>query len=439
MCYPFFPFKMIHGKDEQVRILSPYSEENIAINTAAACLLKLSNGSKSLEEIIAKLCNHFNSTEDEIRARTMSCIKDFESSGLLWIKKEKMRWFDAPPPDSIFWEITNECNLRCLHCVVSAERKHENELSTQEGLALLNEWRDMRVREITFSGGEPLIRKDFFQLAHAARRNNLAISLATNGTLITPAIADELKTLQASIQVSLDGSTSEIYSRVRGSEIAFDQAIKGIEILVRAGHEITIGTLISMHNVDDIPNMLKLVQRLGAKRFRLIPFIPNGRGKSNSTLELPPERVKAVYTYLLQQRGKWPFEIAALEFEHTFSEPPHYRIDQTQPSECGGALNYCTVTPIGEVLPCHYFEGVTADSVKNQQFSYIWKHSRFLNYFRSLQISDISGYCRQCEWLSVCRGGCKAANFAKKTLFHSNRHCWLVTENKNVHLELDSE
>lgn len=429
MRYPYFPFKMYNNQPNEIRIFSPYDDNDIIINQSAAIFLKLCNGSRSQTEIVKILCSHFKSSEKEIRSHVNKLVLDFEGSGILWVREAKMRWFDAPPPESIFWEITAECNLKCLHCVVSADKKQDGELSTFEGLNLIQEWQRMGVHDITFSGGEPLMRKDFFELAHAANKQNFTIGLATNGTCITPSIANELKKLNVNIQVSLDGSDAEIYGKFRGHKKAFEKATKGIELLSSAGHDITIGTVISNHNIDDIPEMLNLVQDFGVKHFRLIPFIPYGRGRDNSNLELAPERVREVSSYLIEERKTRPFEIMTLEFEHTFSAPPSNKIDLSQPSECGGAIHYCTVTPEGEVLPCHYFEGVYADNVKEKSFSQIWKSSRFLNYFRSLQISDIEGFCKQCDWLPVCRGGCKAANFSHGTLFHSNRHCWIASKN----------
>ena len=81
------------------------------------------------------------------------------------------------------------------------------------------------------------------------------------------------------------------------------------------------------------------------------------------------------------------------------------------------------------ILALQYIYVILPQAIEQVQ---IWKLSRFLNYFRSLRISDISGHCRRCDWLSVCRGGCKAANFSQGALFHSNRHCWLVTENEKT-------
>ncbi|VAW38093.1 Radical SAM domain protein [hydrothermal vent metagenome] len=428
MSYPYFPFRVAPDGDKVVKVLSPYAGDEIKVNRSAAALLKLCNGSRSMDEIVTMLCDKFNSTEAETRGLAEDFIEGFSSRGIVWVKGEKMRWFDAPAPESVFWEITAECNLKCLHCIVSADKKQANELSTKEALSLINQWAAMGVRDITFSGGEPLMRADFFELARAAKEKGCTIGLATNGLCVTPDIAVKLRELEAGIQVSLDGSTAEIYGGFRGNTQAFGQAVKGIDDLVAAGNEVTVGMVISKNNVDDIPDMLDFAEARGVKYFRLIPFIPFGRGEANKGLELSPLQVKDASAYLIEERKKRTVDIITLEFEPTFSAPPAGKIDPSTPVECGGALHYCTVTPKGEVLPCHYFEGVVAENVKVRPFARIWKESRFLNYFRSMRVGDIKGYCGGCEWLAVCRSGCKAANFSRRALFDSNVHCWVVPE-----------
>ncbi len=428
MSYPFFPFKVTGNGNEDYTVQSPYNSAGPKLNLAAVQALDLCDGSKSFDEIVKELSYRFQSSESDISRLTGKLVSDFADDGLVWVRDQKMRWFNAPPPQSIFWEITSECNLRCLHCVVSADKKLDGELTTEEGYRLIREWQEMGVQDITFSGGEPLLRKDFFDLVNAARQSNIGVQLATNGTTITAAVAQELKRLEVPTQVSIDGSNADVYGKFRGRREAFDQAVQGVEHLVSAGIEVTIGTVVTHHNIDDIPEMLKLVEKTGAGAFRLIPFIPYGRGKRNRKLELEPSRMKEITVYLSKRRSDVPFQIIPMEFECTFGPPVTTQVDTSRPSECGGAIQYCTVTPLGEVLPCHYFEGVVADNVKDHPFSWIWSRSRFLNYFRSMQISDISGPCQQCQWLGDCRGGCKAANFSQGTLFESNRHCWVATE-----------
>jgi len=286
------------------------------------------------------------------------------------------------------------------------------------------------VRDITFSGGEPLLRKDFFDLASAAKQRNLELSLATNGTLITPTVARKIRELGFDVQISLYGSTPQVYKQVRGNAERFDDVITGIRNLLSEKVNLTTGTVLTRNNVDDIPDILALVEQLGVPAFRIIPFIPSGRGRENRELELDPSEMRQVYANLREKRASVSLTILPLEFECTFSPPSTEPVDSSRPVECGGAIHYCTVTPTGEVLPCHYFEGVAADSVQNRPFMEVWQQSRFLNYFRSIEIGDIDGCCRQCGWLSECRSGCRATNFSNRDMFGSNHHCWIVKENQ---------
>lgn len=429
--YPYFPFPIEEvASEDEFRIRSPYSNGHCAISDSAADFLERCDGSRPLGQIFDDIAQDYGQPSDAIAAATQPLMDDLTEAGLLWTKRNPMRWFAPPAPPSLFWEITAECNLRCLHCVVSADRKLDGELTTEQGLALIHEWARLGVGTVTFSGGEPLMRRDFFVLSRKAQSLGIQVSLATNGTLINHEVARQIAELGMEVQVSLDGSNEEVYQRFRGRRRAFHQAIAGIQAVLQTGLPVTIGTVFTRHNIDDLSNMLRLVEKLGATAFRVIPFIPFGRGSKHKELELPPPRFKELTRFLRAKRAQLPFQILPLEFELTLDSPPTGRPDPLRPVECGGAVHYCTVTPIGEVLPCHFFEGVVADNVKNHPFGHIWTHSRFLNYFRSLQIQDIDGACQRCRWLSACRTGCKAANFSQGELFASNRHCWVATTNE---------
>jgi radical SAM protein with 4Fe4S-binding SPASM domain len=428
MSYPYFPFFLSRQEADQFMISSPYGDHKV--NRDAAAILRLCNGSRSLVDIVGKLQARYDLDRALIDAKSEKLISNLAAKGLVWIKEKPMRWFNAPSPRTIFWEVTSRCNLQCLHCVVSAGEGAAHDLSTRRSLELIDEWAANGVQEITFSGGEPLLREDLFELAVAAREKNLTISMATNGTLMTSDVARRCKALGFDVQISLDGSTAEIYGAVRGHKEAFADVMNGIRNTLSAGINLTVGTVLTKNNVDDIPELLKLVERCGIPYFRLIPFIPSGRGQQNRDLELDPLQVKKVSEELVAQRDLWPFTILPVEFELTFSAPSGASLDRSRASECGGATHYCTVTPSGAVLPCHYFEGVVTHSVRNSSFMEIWRNSRFLNYFRSIEIGDITGYCHDCQWLADCRGGCKAANFSYRDPFQSNRHCWVAGENQ---------
>ncbi|TAN38743.1 MAG: SPASM domain-containing protein, partial [Candidatus Methanoperedens sp.] len=143
----------------------------------------------------------------------------------------------------------------------------------------------------------------------------------------------------------------------------------------------------------------------------------------------PPAQVKEVIQYLHEMRGKTRLDFVPFEFEEMLDggvcpDPPA----PDQPLQCGGAVAYATITPAGEVLPCHFFEGVRADSVKSDTFRDVWYRSRFLNYFRHLRVADLHGNCSTCTWLPRCAGSCRAVNFAKGDLFGGNKACWVSHE-----------
>ncbi|NHJ31387.1 MAG: SPASM domain-containing protein, partial [Asgard group archaeon] len=100
--------------------------------------------------------------------------------------------------------------------------------------------------------------------------------------------------------------------------------------------------------------------------------------------------------------------------------------------KCDGAVAYATITPSGEVLPCRFFDGVRAENVKSLPFRDIWYQSRFLNYFRSLRVSDLHGNCAKCYWLFRCAGSCRAFSFAEGDLFNGNKTCWAWLENEHL-------
>jgi sulfatase maturation enzyme AslB (radical SAM superfamily) len=262
MLYPYFPFTLKRKENGKFFISSTYGTSEI--NNAAAAILRLCNGNRTMEAIAETLQQHYHLTPSEVHSIVDSFLKTLSAKGLVWIKNKPMRWFNAPAPPSIFWEITSRCNLLCRHCVVaSGDTPSSGELSTERALELIDEWAYAGVRDITFSGGEPLLRKDFFELASAAKQRNLDISLATNGTLITPVVARNLKALGFDVQISLDGSTADIYESVRGNADLFESVIAGIRNLLSEEVNLTIGTVLTRNNVDDIPSLVDRVEKMG--------------------------------------------------------------------------------------------------------------------------------------------------------------------------------
>ena len=429
---PYFPFDVLPEDGDGHFVTHGHRlDRPVRLNRQAAEILRLADATASLDDIVARLVQRYPAAGGDaaVRPRVLELLDYLTERELIWWRTTPLVASAVGPPASIFWEITAACNLRCRHCVVGAGQPLADEVPTSRWLELAHEMADFGVTVAAFSGGEPLLHPDFRLIAESARRLGMGIQLATNGTLVTPEIAAWLRDLDADIQVSLDGPTPEIHDYLRPGHAAFERAVAGIRALVAAGHQLTIGTLLARHNLALIPRMIELTQELGAARFRLIPFVPHGRGQSHQALEVSPAEARQVAQYVHDLRGHVSVEIVEVEFENTLDGGPCSEpLNLGQSLGCSGAVAYGTITPTGELLPCHFFAGVRADSVAQAGFAEVWRRSRFLNYFRQLTVADLHGACRRCAWLPACRGSCRAVNFAKGDLLGAHRGCWIAQE-----------
>ncbi|WP_052302957.1 radical SAM protein [Archaeoglobus veneficus] len=197
--------------------------------------------------------------------------------------------FTAYAPFLIVWNFTNACNLRCKHCYQNASKPTPDELTTAEALKAVDKMGDAGVAYVAMSGGEPLVRKDFFEVADRIRDNDMAFSLATNGTLLTRENVRKLVDLNCLfIQISLDGANPETHDSFRGRK-SFERTIQGIKNAVESGITVGIATTVTKHNLKEVFEIVDLAERLGAKIFMHYNFIPTGRGKEIIDLDLSPD------------------------------------------------------------------------------------------------------------------------------------------------------
>ena len=352
-------------------------------------------------------------------------LDKMQRAGIIAKRIEKTYYeTNCPPPSMVYWDITSECNLRCIHCYNLSGHPHENELSTEEIKRVLKEMSNFGVENITFSGGEPLLRKDFFEIAsHAKSLGFKSVGIATNGTMIDREVASKFKQSNLDVQVSIDGDMAEVHDSIRGIKGAFDRAIRGIKLFQEAGNDVSVCTTATNLNVDRIPNIIQLMQNLGIKYYRVQGFMPMGRGKTNKErLSLSPPRMKELVEYLVSRN------IGVSSYKLTLKPPPTDPVDYSQSGSCSAATSSCSITPEGNVVPCTHFWGMNGENLREHSFEWIWENSNLLNYFRSILLSDIKGPCKDCKWLSLCHGGCKAENYANGDIFSSNINCWVADE-----------
>jgi len=421
---PYFPLRVVKG-EEGYSVFNPVDNQDYQINLSGYRILELCDGSRTVGEIALALAGALRLDVGCREAYVREFLDEMTTLGMLCWRRDAI---PAPgpwaPPQTVFWDVTSACNLRCVHCYGTSESPGPGELSTCEALRVIDEMAACGVEAISFSGGEPLSRKDFIELAtHAGRQGFKSVGVATNGTLIDGQMARRLRDTGIDVQVSIDGDRAEIHDAQRGVPGAFDKALAGIRNLQQAGCPVSVCTSVTRLNVEGIPAIIALMEGLGVARYRVQGLVSTGRGLDNREhLGLAPQRMRELVAYLEERN------IRISSYNFTLKPPPAGPVDFCGTGACSAGATICSITSEGRVVPCTYFWGMHGDDLRAHSFGWIWENSRLLNYFRSIRLDDVKGICRECAWLSVCHGGCKAENFAAGDMFASNRTCWVAEE-----------
>ncbi len=317
----------------------------------------------------------------------------------------------TPQLRMLFWESTSRCNLSCVHCRRLETEDSDNELSTDEVKKVFDSVSDLGKPVVVFSGGEPLLRDDWEELAQYAGSLSLPTALATNGTLINDKTASQVvKAGFRRVAVSLDGPDPQTHDEFRGLSGAFEKAIAGIKALNRVGMPIQINSTIAAHNADRIDDLYELAEFLNAVAIHLFLLVPVGCGlEIAKTHQLSAKRYERVLGWVCDKQLA---SEKSLELRVTCA-PHYYRIaaqrGATLTSErgCLCGLSVVFVSHTGEVFPCGYLPK-SCGSVRNKYLAQIWNNSAVFNNLRNL---DLEGKCESCDFKAIC-GGCRARAFA---------------------------
>jgi radical SAM protein with 4Fe4S-binding SPASM domain len=306
----------------------------------------------------------------------------------------------------------------------------EEELSTKEALDVVDQLDDAGVTALAFSGGEPLSKKDFFEVASHAVKRGLYVSVATNGTLLTRENVKKLKQTGVHyVEVSIDGATAGTHDTFRGVPRAFEKAVTGIRNAVEEDLCACIATTATKGNLAEFPAIIDLAEEIGAERFTYFNFIPTGRGKSLYDQDLSPEEKEQLMLYLLNRMSKGckttilttapQLARVALQCqgpsgtgEITMSMA-HMQTAKVSRKAipladfiggCGAGRLYCSLSPQGDVHPC-VFLPINVGNLKKEKFIDVWLSSKLFNELRDRE--NLNGACGKCTYKYTC-GGCRA-------------------------------
>ncbi len=330
-------------------------------------------------------------------------------------------------PMMVVWNYTNNCNLRCKHCYQNAGGigVKKDELSTEERFKVIDDLASNDIPTIFFSGGEPVIEKDFWDIARYAKEKGMYLSIASNGTLFTKENAKKVKDIGFGyVAVSLDAATPEKHDTFRGVPGMWDRSVEGIRNLINAGITTCIQYTFAKENADELPKMFELRKKLGAYKVIVYNYIPVGRGglENDPTPEQRENAYKIMYDQLqaghhvvastAPQLGRYCKQCGSdsvIISHYGDAKAKELGVITEIVGGCGVGRAYCAIQPDGKVTPCVYMPDLVVGDLRKQSFKEIWEDSPILNTIRDR--SDLKGHCSNCEYKALC-GGCRARAYA---------------------------
>ncbi|KON89461.1 Fe-S oxidoreductase [Sporosarcina globispora] len=339
-------------------------------------------------------------------------------------------------PFIVIWELTRACQLKCLHCRAEAQyRRDPRELSFEEGKSLIDQIKGMNNPMLVFTGGDPLMRQDVFDIAEYAVKKGVRVSMTPSATpnVTKEAIEKAKEVGLARWAFSLDGPNAEIHDHFRGTSGSFDLTIERIKYLHELEIPVQINTVISRYNIDFLEEMAKVVEELKCVLWSVFFLVPTGRGQEKDMIS-PVEHEK-VFTWMYNLSKRVSFDIKTTAAQHyrrvviqqkmkeakAQNEDIQYLDALTQqgltgsidglgraPKGVNDGNGFVFISHIGDVYPSGLLP-VKAGNVREQPLAEIYRESPI---FKDLRNPDkYKGKCGQCEFRYVC-GGSRSRAFA---------------------------
>ena len=333
-------------------------------------------------------------------------------------------------PVSVAWEFTLTCNMNCMHCGSSAGDSRENELTTKEALALCDEFQKLDTKVVNLTGGEPILRKDWFEVGKKIRDLGMDLSLLSNGLALNEKIVKQLRNLDVyAMAISLDGGTPKTHDSIRGIEGSFDKCMSSLELLKNEGIPATVITTVHKGNIKELTLIRdKLVNT--AKAWQLQIAAPIGRFPRN--LILSKEEYYSLALFIAATRRKYSVKELAVMGAHSIGyNSKILRNTMVLPvwKGCQAGITVCAIQSNGGVkgcmsLPDDYIEG----NVKEKSLYDIWNSPDFASYSRNFKKEDLNESCKDCKYGKKCKGGCTTMSIAITGKTHCDPYCLHLIE-----------
>jgi len=403
----------------QVKVRNTTTRKDFKANPATIALLELLAGTKSVNEITDQLSKQSGEPREEVAEVVesfleMLCEKGFITMRSAPLEAECMRVKNVEaehPIETAQIEITNKCNLSCMHCINDSGAALPDELTTEEIFSTIDELSSLGVHTLIISGGEPLLHPDLFEIVEHARKAPMTVIIFTNGVLITEEYTRRFKESGVTgFSVSIDSMNENTHDTFRGQRGSLRKTLKAVELLKKAGFHVRVSTSVIQMNKNDIVDILRYLKEQSFTDYQIGPVIYSGRGVKDLTVA--PEEY---------------YHICVEQFTYLKEEFPE-GIRKIYPREggCGIASDRIGIKADGTILPC---PGCTKEmgvgNIKTCDLRALWDKDKTVRMLRSMRVEEDTE-CSECRYLAFC-GGCvvNALVLEKEYRCHDPYNCAL--------------
>lgn len=332
-------------------------------------------------------------------------------------------------PRVIAWETTRRCALHCRHCRGSArDQEYVGELTTAEGLRLIDAIADLSKPILILTGGEPMARDDIYEFARRGTDRGLRVVMAPCGHMLNEDTTQRLIDSGVKrISISLDGPDADSHDAFRGVPGAFDAAINGLRHATAAGLEFQINTTVTRENVEQLPRILDLAVRLGAATFDIFFLVPTGRGSALADLVISPGQYEKTLRWIAQAADEAPLFVkttCAPHYARIAAQKGRGSVQGTRPKgsahphghgrrPAGGCIagrGFVFISHVGVLQPCGFLD-IPCGNLREADFDFRRLYETSRVYCALRDVDGYGGKCGACEFRRAC-GGCRARAYA---------------------------
>ena len=328
-------------------------------------------------------------------------------------------------PLIVSYAVTKACNLRCLHCHAEARDAMADELDLKEAMHAIDEMVNLGTEALIFSGGEPLLRKEFIlTLAEYCVDVGIISAMLTNGVLINHKVAWELKDAGImAVGIPLDSSIPESHDKLRNVPGTFEKAVKAVKACLDVELEVVVTTMALKNTFDEIPKRIEFIANLGVEQAAVYDLVPVGRGKDVMDQAMSQTQRVSLIKYLqkMQEDNEMVFTMSGGLPLYPEIVSEMHKLNDTKPRDlllkqfwihapvgCHAGVLYFSLRSNGDVYPCTFLP-VKVGNIREQSLTDIWRNSKVLNELR--ERSMLKGKCGECEYRETC-GGCRGRAYA---------------------------